>query len=84
MDPLFNPVVYGEQKRIRACCLKSGRTSELHKAFFFVEMGHIVCLPLSELKVIWDNRGSGAAGLCTHLCVFMCFICGVVKWFEGK
>lgn len=51
-----------------------------------MEMGHIVCLPLSELKVIRDNQGSGAAGLCMHLCmcVCLCFICGVVKGFGGE
>lgn len=49
-----------------------------------MELGHIVCLPLSELKVIWDNQGSGAADLCTHLCLFICFVCGVVKGLGGK
>lgn len=45
-------------------------------------MGHIVCLPLSELKVIWDNQGSGAACLCMYLCmsvfVFYMWHCGGV------
>lgn len=51
-----------------------------------MEMGHIVCLPLSELKVIWDNQSSGAAGLCMYLCVsvLLCFICGVVDKFRGE
>lgn len=49
-----------------------------------MEMGHVARLPLNELKVIWDKQGSGAAGLNVHLCVFMCFLCGVVKGFEGS
>lgn len=44
-----------------------------------MEMGHIACLSLNELKVNWDKRGYGAAGLRVHLRVFVCFICGVVK-----
>lgn len=44
-------------------------------------MGHIVCLPLNELKVIRANRGSGAAGfvcVCECICVFTC--CVVEGW----
>lgn len=39
-----------------------------------MEMGHIVCLPLYEPKVIWDSQGSGAAGLCTRLCVRVLYV----------
>lgn len=31
-------------------------------------------LPSSELKVSGDKLGSGAAGLCAYLCMFMCFM----------
>lgn len=47
-------------------------------------MGHVARLPLNELKVNWDKRGSGAAGLRVHLRVFVCFICGVVKGVWGE
>lgn len=42
-------------------------------------MSCIVWLPWSELKVIWDIQGSGAAGLCMHL-----FVCVLSVWcWEG-
>lgn len=43
-----------------------------------MEMGHVVRLPLNELKVIWDKRGSGAAGLPLHLHVFYMWCCAGV------
>lgn len=39
-----------------------------------MEMGHVGRLSLNELEVNWDKRGSGAAGLLVHLCVFVCFL----------
>lgn len=32
VHPIFYPVVQPERKRIRTCCLESGRTSEFNKA----------------------------------------------------
>lgn len=49
-----------------------------------MQMGHVARLPLNEPKVNWDKRASGAAGLHVHLCVFVCFICGVVKEVCGE
>ena len=47
-------------------------------------MGHVGRLSLNELEVNWDKRGSGAAGLLVHLCVFVCFLYVVLwKGFEG-
>lgn len=41
-----------------------------------MEMGHVARLPLNELKVNWDKRGSGAAGFA---CAFAC-VCVFYMW----